>query len=726
MEHNIYTGSSESFGTVVDGYLDYAQAVLSARAFPDIRDGLKPGARRILYTSFQNKVDYLVKCGNLVGKAMELHPHSDQSIYNSLCLMTDKNGNYNTPFYKGQGNLGNCFSSASPGAMRYSKAMLSQFAINNLFDDIDFVKFVPAEEGDGTEPEVLPATYPVVLVNGTNGLGVGVSADITSFNFSEVLDMTIKYLQNGELTVDDLLVPDFPTGGVLVRNDEELAKIMLTGRGKLKVRAKVEISGKEILVKEVPTGRSCENIQNLIKKADIKEISRVDITYGHNAPALMSIECKTKKCVEYVLMELYRRGILQNNHTANILVMNGSTPLLIGVHEIIQRWVNWRRSVVKVKYETSLSGLKKDLIPLGYMVRLTSNEEWRDTYVNTVLKQSKSDAEDYLVSIFEDIPHEVCDWIYGRSLTSFRKAGKYQNRYDNLEVEIGKIEDILSDLDAELIRELEVLKNVEGKNYARKTEVTYKDYKFSKVEDAEVVDTSFCVYTLTKEGFLMKTRDMVDRDDVLCSIPADASSILVGFDNFGRVLKVPGAEIPFTPYGEYGVYLPKYFDVSFQENYRVMYLCLLDGKTRMLIYKDGFVGFFDTSEWVGKKVIKVINQGVDLHVYDQLVDIVEPDDIPEYLMVADFDSRERCRLGLTLVDSIPVRSRRSRAKIFYGNEVNIGYWHGFSAAELMPYLRNSNNYFGKMRVLRDDDLQGDSEIIQEGRYALWGYEKSED
>lgn len=722
MEHNLYTGSSDSFRMVTNGYLDYAQALLEGRAFPDIRDGLKPGARRIVYTSLLHKTDYLVKTANIVGKAMELHPHSDGSIYNSLCLMTDKNGSFNYPIYQGQGNVGYAYSSNSPGAMRYSKAMLRDEAIKNFLADIKYVKFVPAEEGDGEEPEVLPATFPALLVNGTKGLGVSVSADIPSFNFSDVIDLTVKYLQNGDLTIEDLIVPDFPTGGILVRNDEEIAKIMLTGKGKVRVRAKVEIQGKEILVKEVPAGKSCESIQGMISRMDMKEIAGVTITYGHNAPALMSIECKTKKCVEYCLMELYRRGILQTNYSSSILVMDGSEPLLIGVFDIIKRWVPWRLKVLRNKYESAKASMSEELKPLSYMVRLTSNEEWRDTYIDMVLNRSKADAEDYLKSIFEDIPFDTCNWIYGRSLPSFRKAGKYQSKYDFLLEEISKLDEILKDLESHLVKELLTLKEAEGKNYPRKTEVTYKDYRFSKVTDAEVVDTSFCVYTLTKDGFLKKTRDEISGDNVLCSIQANASSILVGFDNFGRLLKIPGAEVPFTAYDGDGLYLPKYFEATFQENYRVMYLGLLDGKTRMIIYRDGYVGFLNTAEWVGKKVIKVISQGVDVHVFDQIVDVVEEEDIPEYLLVADFDDKDRCRMGITLVDSIPIRSRRSRAKVFYGNNVNIEYWHGFTGVELMAFLRNSNDYFGKMKALRDGDLQGEAGIVQEGKYTLLEYD----
>lgn len=720
----IYTGSSESFGEIVDGYIDYGKSILIQRAFPDVRDGLKPGARRILYSSYVSKFTSLKKSATLVGRAMEVHPHGDGSIYLTLAHMTDKNGSYNVPFYKGHGDLGNVYSSNAPAAMRYSEAMLDQDTIRDMFGDFEFIKMIPAEEGEGEEPEVLPASFPVILVNGTSGLGVSVSADIPSFNLGDVLDLTVKYLENGELTVDDIIVPDFPTGGILVRNDEELLKIMLTGKGKLRVRAKVEISGKDIKVLEVPAGKTAENIMNMITKADIKEIDKVLIATGRDSDSRLLITCKTKKVVEYVLMELYRRGILQTNYSSNMLMVNGDKPLLTGVYNVVKEWCKWREGVVKTRYSEYIRSVKKEIETLSYFVRLVNNTEWCDTYVETVLKSNtpKQEAEAYLIEIFEDIPKDVCSWIYDRKLTSFRRVGKYTEKYESLLEVLKEYEYLYEHPETQIIKELKELKSLRKEQTVRKTEITYRDYKFSKAVDAEIPDTSFCVYTLKKDGFLMKTRSVVEDDDVLCSIEADASSILVGFDNFGRVLRVVGSEIPFTPYKGDGTYLPGYFDSSFQEDYRVLFMCLLDGKRHMIVYKDGYVGFFDTSEWVGKKIIKVVSQGVDLHVYDMIVDIIPEDNIGDYLFVADYDYRDRLRVSFAKVDDIPVRSRKSRAKVFQGDNLNICNLHMFTYFDAIKYIGNFEWYVNKMRVLKEEDFLGDPELIEDGRYADWGYD----
>lgn len=719
MQNFLYNGSSDGFRAVTDGYIDYAKEVIVGRAFPDLRDGLKLVGRRILYSAHSNlpknvKNRHLEKCIPVVSDALKLHPHGDSSVYGALCLMTDENGSNNVPFFKGQGNLGKVYSSDSPAAMRYPKVMLNENA-DILFRDSEVMDLIPSEEGVGVEPKVIPAPYPVILVNGSQGIAVSVSAEIPSFNFGEVLDLTIKYLQNGSLEVTDIIAPDFPVGGILVQNDEELAKIMKTGHGKLKVRARVEISGKDILVKEVPYGKVAEGIIKQINKAEIKEISKVMNTMGKNSPALVTISCKTKKSVEYVLMELYRRNILQNQFSSNILVLEDDVPLIIGVHEIIERWCAWRRRVLEKKFNLAIDGLKEEMTQLGYFIRLISNPEWRDTYVDKAVHVDKASASSYLHEIFDDIPEWVCDWIHARRISAFNNGGKYVNRYSDLQELKKSYEENLADLNTYIINELKDLKVEKAGTYDRRTELTYQDYKFSKITESTIVDTSFCVYTLFKNGFIKKTREEITGDDVLCSIKAQANSILVGFDNYGRVLRIPGVDIEFTSSGSNGLYLPNYFEGDFQEDYRILYMCNLDGSRKMLVYKDGYVGFFDTSEWVGKKVVKVVGRGVDTSVYDLLVDVVEEDDLKDYLVVAD-QRNGKIRFGIARVDTIPVRSRVSRAKVFYGDDANIKYLHCFNQMDTFKYIENPERYIGKLRNLKGE-IYGDASLMEDGRYT---------
>lgn len=716
--NTLYNGSSEGFSELSDGYVDYAKEIIARRSLPDIRDGLKPVGRRIVYACSSQKgiFNSLTKCGTLVGRVMEIHPHGDSSIYSALCNMTDSNGSMNVPLFRGQGEFGSVFSTDSPAAMRYTKASLNDIA-KDYMRDMEACNMIPSEEGEGLEPEVFPVRFPTALVNGTTGMAVSVSTSIPSFNMLDVINLTQERIRKGECT--SLITPDFPTGGIIVKDDAEIAKIMHTGKGRLKVRAKVEITGKEILVKEVPYGKTVEGIIKAINKAEVYGVQSASDDTGQNSDTLIRITCKTMKVVESVLLKLYQLRILQSSFSSNMLFVEKEEPVITGVYGVVERWLEWRRSIVIKKFSLALDNISTELKQLDYFIRLISNAEWRDTYVDKVVHVSKVDGKQYLNEIFEDIPVDVADWIADRSLSAFNNGGKYARRYSDLLNTKETYEGYINNVDEYIYNDLEDVKNTRREFCNRKTEETYLDYRFSKISDSEIEDDSICVFTLYKDGFLTKTRtqDYADNPDILCIIPAQANSTLVGFDCFGRLLRVYGTDIPFTNIGDKGEYLPRYFDADGYEGYRIMYLGLLDGKKRMLVYKDGFVGFLDTSEFVGKKRIRTITRGVDLNVYNSLVTVIEEDDFPEYLVVAE-DSGSKVRFGVARVDGIREASRKSRAKVFGGNNVDIRYVAGMTYMELAQFMENPMYYLNRMRPLGDREVYGDaSTIMKEGIYC---------
>lgn len=713
---DLYHGSSDSFEFVTQCYFDYANEVICRRALPDLRDGQKKVSRRIIYSAYMNKKPTMQKCIPFVSDAIKLHPHGDSAVYGSFTLMTDENGSCNMPMFEALGNLGKVWSTKTPADMRYPKAKVGK-NMEDFFKDKEVMHLEPAEEGEGMEPKVLNAIYPIVLVNGTMGIAVSVGTKIPSFNFGDVVDLTIKYLENGKLEVMDVIVPDFPTGGVLVRNDEELAKIMATGKGKLKIRAKVEVVGNQILVKEVPYGKTVEGIVNLIKKAGIREISSVSNTVGRNSPAFVTIDCRSKKVVDYVLKELYRRNILQNIYASNIVVTEDEVPYILGVHDIIKRWCAWRVSVLNEKFNKALADIAGEVTTLDYFTRLISNPEWKDTYIAKATHEGKTSANGYLHEIFEDIPEDVCEWIRGRAISAFHNGGRYTKRLEELLESKDFYERSLKYPEEYIINELKELKESKAGEYDRKTQVTYTDYKFSKIaESDEIEDESFCVWTLMESGFLRKTRDWYgtesEKDKVLCQFEGQANSILIGFDNFGRVLRVPGKEIEYTESGDSGVYLPRYFEANFQEDYRVLYMGLLDGKTRTLLYRDGYIGFFDTAEYYGKKLIKVVSKGVSLAVGDKLLQVYEDDELPQMIAVAD-DPDGVWKFGVIITEGTIHKSRLSRTKVLDGN-VNYKYIRGFNGMEIYSFMEHPEKYMGKMRKL-NSEIYGDSDM-EEGRY----------
>lgn len=705
----IYKGPSDGFETVVDGYQDYAMEVIARRAVPDVRDGLKPVNRRIIYTAYKNKKGFLQKCATIVSDAMKLHPHGDQAIYSAFSLLTDSNGSCNIPMFKGMGNLGHVYSSDKPAAMRYPKAMVHS-NMEYYFNDKDIIKLVPSEEGDGEEPAVLPAQFPIVLVNGSMGIAVSVGTKMPSFNMVDVLELTQKYVKNKKLDVTDMIIPDFPTGGVLVCNNEEIAKIMLTGKGKLKIRARVEIDGKNIYVQEVPYGKTVEGIVKSINNSDIKDISKAFLSTGRGSKGMVTITCKSKKVTETVLLTLYRKNILQSTFGSSILVIEDGEPKILGVYGVVDTWYKWRVKELTRKFNQLLEGIKSELVTLDYFIRLINNQTWRDTYVDTYLHKGKSESDAYLHQIFEDIPQETCDWILGRALSTFNNGGKYLNRFNDLKESQEYYLESLSHVDNYIVEELEGIKKKAKREYPRKTEISYTDYRFSKISDTEEIeDTSYCIYTMYKDGFLSKTRNKELASDIMYQIEAHANSVLIGFDNFGRVLRVIGKEIPFTAPGERGVYLPKYFEATFEEKYKVLYLGLLDGKKRMLVYRDGYVGFFDTNEFYGKKNIKIVSKGVCTAVMDKLLEIYEENEIPDYLLLAD-DTKGDLRIAVLVTQTVPERSRLSRAKVVNGTDIDTKYIKGFNNLELIQFMSQSDDYVGKLKKYKGYFYDTDAEI----------------
>ena len=729
----IYNGESSGFDMLVDGYIDYAKEVISGRSFPDLRDGLKPIGRRILYAikNYTKNDTSFNKCATLVGKVMDIHPHGDASIYGSLAAMTDVNGSLNVPLLEGNGIFGRVYSTDKPAAMRYPKARLSKNA-DDFFRDMEACEFVMSEEGQGEEPVVLPVRYPICLINGTSGMAVSVATDVPSFNFADVIKLTMKGIKYGFDSLDfsgDIIVPDFPTGGILVRDDAELAKIMRVGKGKLKIRAKVDIVGKEIHVYEVPYGRTVEGIVKTINNSDIYGVVSARNTIGFNSDTLLVITCRSKRVVEDALLELYRKRILQNTVVSNMTFVEDEEPKILGVFDVLDEWVKWRRKVCTKRFQVLSENIRGELETLSYFIRLISNPEWRDTYVDRAVHQSKQVATLYLKEIFEGIPEDVCDWISGRSISAFNNGGKYSSRYNDLSARQKEYESYLKDIDAYILDDLQSLLDEKAGMFQRKTQVTTTDYRFSKIVVDELEDDSYCCYVLKKDGFLVKTRDGsntgIPESDILLKVNARANSVLIGFDNYGRLLRVYGVDIPFTSYEGMGMYLPKYFGVDDLGNtgieYKILYLSELDGKKRYLLYKDGCIGVLDTAEFVNKKKTKVNFEGVDTRVYDKLLDVVHEDDMSAYVMFAD-DNFNNTKFGLVSIESMVEKGRRSRTKVLKGDSANMncGYYALMSEMQLYSFTTDPAFYLGRMKTYKQSNISGDLSLFREGKYSNEG------
>ena len=342
-------------------YLDYAMSVIVARALPDVRDGLKPVHRRILYGMKEAGYDYnktFRKSARIVGEVMgKYHPHGDQAIYDAMVRMA-QDFSMRLQLVEGQGNFGS-MDGDPPAAQRYTEARLARSA-DALLDDIDkdTVDFRPNYDGTEREPVVLPARFPNLLVNGAGGIAVGMATNIPTHNLGEVIDGCCLYVDNPEVTIDELMEiipgPDFPTGGIILGSTGIRSAYHL-GRGSLTIRARCAIEEirkdrMAIVVTEVPfqvnKARMIERIGELVRDKVIEGIS--DLRDESDRQGLrVVIELKRDAMPEVVLSQLYHHSQLQDSFGVNMLALNGGKPELLNLRSVIAAFVEFREQVIR-------------------------------------------------------------------------------------------------------------------------------------------------------------------------------------------------------------------------------------------------------------------------------------------------------------------------------------------------------------------------------------------
>ena len=356
-------------------YIDYAMSVIIARALPDVRDGLKPVQRRTLYDMYELGIRYdrpYRKCARIVGDTMgKYHPHGDSSIYEALVVMAQdfKKG---LPLVDGHGNFGSIEGDGA-AAMRYTEARLQKITQEVYLKDMDknVVDFVPNFDETEKEPAVLPVRIPNILVNGADGIAVGMATSIPPHNLGEVIDGVIAYMKNNQITTKELMKyikgPDFPTGGIIV-NKDDLLSIYESGTGKIKIRGKVETekgkNGRTLLViSEIPypmiganIGKFLNDVAALVetkKTTDILDISNQSSKEGIR----IVLELKKGADVENLTNMLYKKTRLEDTFGVNMLAVADQRPETLGLRQIIEHHVDFQFEVATRKY-TSL--LKKE------------------------------------------------------------------------------------------------------------------------------------------------------------------------------------------------------------------------------------------------------------------------------------------------------------------------------------------------------------------------------
>lgn len=426
-------------------YLDYAMSVIVSRALPDVRDGLKPVHRRILYAMMEGNYDWSKpprKSARIVGDVMgNYHPHGDSSIYEAMVRMA-QDFSMRLPLVDGQGNFGSVDGDPA-AAMRYTESRLARSA-ESLLRDIDknTVEFAANYDETQLEPTVLPAEYPNLLVNGANGIAVGMATNIPPHNPGEVIAACEAYIANPEITTEEINVivpgPDFPTGG-LIMGRHGIREAYANGRGSIIMRAKAEVQTnakdrEAIIIHEIPyqvnKAQLLERIGEMVREKTLEGISDIRDESDRNGMRVV-IEIKRDASGDVVLNQLYRHTRLQTSFPVNLLAMNGGRPQQMGIKDVIVAFCAFRKEVV-VRRTTFLLSKARDRahILAGLMVALASI----DTIIELIKKAPDTetarnklcetnwpatDVADF-ISLIDDPGHEVIDGHYRLSETQAR------------------------------------------------------------------------------------------------------------------------------------------------------------------------------------------------------------------------------------------------------------------------------------------------------------------
>ena len=508
-------------GTVVDqaitetldaNYMPYAMSVIVSRAIPEI-DGFKPSHRKLLYTMY--KMGLLTggrtKSANIVGQTMRLNPHGDAAIYETMVRLAKGNESLLHPFVDSKGNFGKVYSrDMAYAASRYTEAKLAPICAELFRDlDCDAVDFVDNYDGTMKEPALLPTTFPNVLVSANQGIAVGMASQICGFNLAEVCDTTIAYLKNSDHDITStLLAPDFPTGGQIICDEDELRRIYATGRGGLKVRARWRYDKKEnvIEVYEIPYSTSIEvildKVAELVKAGKVKEIS--DMRDETDLSGLkLAIDLKRGVDPEKLMQKLFKLTPLQDTASCNFNILIGGMPRVMGVGEILQEWTAWRTECVKRRVFYILSRKKEKLHLLLGLKRILLDID----KAIAIIRETEEEAEVIPnLMIGFGIDEKQAEYVAEIKLRNINKEYilKRVQETQSLADEIDDLEDTLAKparVRRIIISELETVRKKYGQ--PRKTEILYGHEVEEYREEEQVEDYPVTLF-LSREGYFKK------------------------------------------------------------------------------------------------------------------------------------------------------------------------------------------------------------------------------
>lgn len=608
--------------TVKSSFLEYAMSVIVSRAIPDVRDGLKPVHRRIIYGMNElgiGPTKPFKKSARIVGDVMgKYHPHGDSAIYGSLVRLAQP-FNMRYTLVDGHGNFGS-IDGDEAAAMRYTEARMSKIAMEMVRDiDQDTVDFMDNYDGQEKEPTVLPSRFPNLIVNGSNGIAVGMATNMPPHNLVETINAIQAIAENPDITPVELMTtciygPDFPTGGIILGRSG-IRKAYETGQGSIVVRSKAEIiehenGKKRIIISEIPYGvnkaLTIEHIAHLVKDKVIEGIT--DIRDESNKEGIrVVIELRRDAIAEVILNKLYKLTALQSSFgIINLCLVNGE-PKILPITDLLKNYLDFQVEVIGRRTRTLLKKAEaRDHILQGLKIAIDNIDEVVD-----IIKQASSTevAKNNLISRFgiTDIQaKEILDMRLSK-LTGLEKT-KIEDEITRLNAQIEEYKVILSDRKNELkvvIDELEEIKNKFGDERR-----TYISNEISNIDDEDLIPEEEIIITLTKNGYIkrvatdtFRTQNRGGRgvkgmqtheDDVVdILVHAKTHTDLLFFTSYGKVYRMRGYQVPVFSRSSKG--LPVVNLLNLEKDEFVRSIISVDE------YKEGDYLFFATEQGVVKR-----------------------------------------------------------------------------------------------------------------------------
>ena len=554
---------------VKTSFIEYSMSVITARALPDVRDGMKPGQRRIMYAMYEDNLTHdkpfrksATTVGNVLGR---YHPHGDSAVYGTMVRMA-QDFSLRYPLVEGHGNFGNV-DGDPPAAYRYTEARMSRMA-DNMMSDIE-KKVVPMVRNfDNTrdEPTVLPSRFPNLLVNGSVGIAVGMATNIPPHNLGEIIDGVVYRIGNPECNVDDIMEyikgPDFPTAAIIY-GSRGIKDAYETGKGKVYVRARgvVEDDKKQIVFTEIPymvnKSMLVESIANLVKEKRIEGITALRDESGRGGMRIV-IEYRRDANGEVILNQLYKYTQLQDTCSVNMLVIDNGEPKTLNLLQILDKYIEFQREIIVKRTQFDLDKALREMHILeGYKIATDNIDE-----VITIIKSSTSipNAKERLIERFglsDEQSQAIVEMTLGK--LSGLERQKVEDRIAKLEVIVSELQSILADekkVDAVLIEEISEIKRKYADN--RRTELVEA---MEEIDLEDLIERHTCVITVSHTGYIKRQKadvytaqnrggkgiiGMTTKEDDFVEdvIVANSHAYLMFFTNMGRVYAKKAYRIP--------------------------------------------------------------------------------------------------------------------------------------------------------------------------------------